>query len=647
MADPIDSAATALALDPARAEREARMLCGRMPGDPRPQLILASALRRLGRAGEALPLLGGLARGWPRAVRTRYELGLTLAALGRSADAFAQLDAAVTIDPRYRDGWQALADLAFAHGDAARERLARARLARIDRGDGAPGQAAEAIALGDTARAEALLMPWCRAQPGDADAVYLLASCRLTVRALDDAEALLRHALTLRPDLAAARFDLARVHHAQLDAEAALAALEPLLAADPDNPAYCNLQAACLLLQGDEAGAERILTALATRFPGNPLVLVNRGRALRLAGRRDSAIAAYRAALALRPGTGEAWWSLANLKVGTLTGADEAEMRAQLATALSDEDRLALEYALGRRSEDAGAVDEAFAHYRAGAALARARLAAPPAEGIARADAVAKAYTAALLKTRSGWGLADEAPIFIVGMPRSGSTLVEQILSSHPAVEGTMELPYIPRIARCIAQARGWETLSRDAVAELGADYLRRAHVHRRLGRPRFIDKMPGNFRHIGLIRLILPNARIIDVRRHPMASCFSCFKQLFAEGQEFSYDLDDLAAYYRHYLETVRRFHDVAPGAVHTLIYEDLVEDTEGQVRALLDWLDLPFDAATLRFFENDRAVRTVSSEQVRQPIYRSGLDHWRAFETHLAPLAEGLGDALETWRT
>ncbi len=643
MPQPIDSAATALGTDPARAEREARALCAAMPGDPRPRLIFASALRRLGRPGEALPLLSDLARGWPRAVRTRYELGLTLAALGRTADAFAQLDAAVAIDPRNRETWLAIADLAFAQGQGLRERQARARLARIDRGDTVPGQAAEAIALGAFARAEALLSPWCQARPNDADAAHLLASCRLAAHALDDAEVLLRHVLALRPDFDQARFDLARVNHERYDAEAALAELAPLLRAEPDNPLYQNLKAACLVLLGDETGAETILAAIAARYPHNPLVHVNHGRVLRLAGRRDAAVVAYRAALALRPATGEAWWSLANLKLGMLTEADEAQMCAELAKSQSVEDRAAFEYAIARRSEDAGNADEAFRHYQAGAALARSQVLVAPTQDIARADANARAYTADLLSTWATSGDRDAAPIFIVGLPRSGSTLVEQILASHPDVEGTMELPYMPLIAAQMARAGA---ISGEGLAALGAEYLRRAAVHRRLARPYFIDKLPGNFRHIGLIRLILPRAKIIDVRRHPMASCFSCFKQLFSKGQEFSYDLADLAAYYRHYLGIVRHFHTVAPGAVHTLIYEDLVDDTEGEVRRLLDYCGLPFDPATLRFFENDRAVRTVSSEQVRQPIYRSGLDHWRAFERHLAPLSEGLGDALETWR-
>jgi tetratricopeptide (TPR) repeat protein len=649
MSDPFEVAAAALATDPAFAERQARTLCSRAPNDPRPRLILASALRRLGRAQEALPLLLDLARGWPRAARTRYELGASLAALGRSDEALVQLETAVGLDRSLEEAWHAIEAQAFARGDSARETQAQAALARLDHADPALGQAAEWIVLGQHDRAEPLLQRHCGNRPNDTEAVRLLACCYIAMSAFDDAEILLRHALAIRPDFALARFDLARALFERRDGEAALAELSPLLDADPTSPAYRNLKAACLGLLGDDHGAEELQAGLARQFPDNPSVAINHGHALRTAGMRDGAIAAYRRALALRPETGEAWWSLANLKVGALTESDEAAMRALLARTLPDVDRLHVAYALGRRAEDAGDANTAFAHYQLGAELTRRRqtVALPDyAEELATNRAL---FTPAFLSARDDWGDPDPAPIFVVGLPRSGSTLIEQILASHPVIEGTMELPFIPALAGRIERAGGLAALTDTPAATLrewGAQYLTNTKIHRRLGRARFIDKMPNNFRHIGLIRLILPQARIIDARRYPMASCFSCFKQLFAQGQDFTYDLGDLAAYYRHYLAMMQHFRAVAPHAVRTMIYEDVVEDTEGQVRALLDWLGLPFDAATLRFFENDRAVRTVSSEQVRQPIYRSGLDHWRAFETHLAPLADGLGDALDTWR-
>lgn len=652
--DPLAHAAAALASDPTLAERLARTIVARNPADPRGRLILASALRRLARPAEALPILTDLAHHWPRAGRTRYELGLCLAQTGRVDEATAQLEQAVQIEPALVDAWDALADLCFRTGNAARERQARAAVARLSAATPQLGRAAELVALARHAEAEPLLRALLAANPRDAQAARLLAQCCMAHGATHHAETLLRHALAIAPDSTAARFDLAHALFAGQQAAAALRELAPLLARDPANPAWRNLQAGCLALLGDDAGAEAIHAELAAAFPGNARIAINHGHALRTHGARDAAIAAYRRAATLDPRAGEAWWGLANLKVGALGAEDEARMRALLAGPLADEDRLHLAYALGRRCEDAGDVAQAFAHYSAGAALARRRCPAAGRDHRPEAQAIARRFTPAFLVDREGQGAADDAPIFVVGLPRSGSTLVEQILASHPAVEGTMELPYIGALATRITREAGeggldaaLATAGADQLRHWGQSYLDSARVHRRLGRARFIDKMPNNFRHIGLIRLILPQARIVDVRRHPMAACFSAFKQLFAEGQDFSYDLADLGRWYRHYLAIVRHFHAVQPGAVHTLVYEDLVEDTEAQVRALLAALGLPFDPATLRFFENDRAVRTVSSEQVRQPIYRSGLDHWRAFEPFLQPLAHALGPDLHAWRT
>ncbi|MCW1381401.1 sulfotransferase [Novosphingobium sp. KCTC 2891] len=649
MTDPVEQAARALAGNPARAEQQARALIVRNPADPRVRLILASALRRLDRAAEALPLLADLAKAWPRAARTRYEYGLCLCAAGQARDGAAQLDEAVRLDPDLADAWQAMADMAFADGDPLRERRALAALARIGAGHPELGRAAELVALGRHREAEPLLRRWLMARPRDAAAARLLAQCYVAFRAFDNAETLLRHALAVDPASSGARFDLAHALFARQQAADALKELAPLLAADPRNPAWRNLQAGCLALLGDDIGAEAIHAELAAAFPANARIAINHGHALRTTGERERAIAAYRHAATLCPQAGEAWWSLANLKVGALTDADEAAMRGLLAGNLPDAERMHLEYALGRRCEDAGRAGDAFARYAAGAALARRHFGGAGRDWAAQAQATADLFTPAFLAARKGWGAQSDAPIFVVGLPRSGSTLVEQILASHPDIEGTMELPYIGALAGRIEAAGGADALAAatpEQVRAWGEEYLERAAVHRRLGRKWFIDKMPNNFRHIGLIRLILPHARIVDVRRHPMASGFSCYKQLFAEGQEFSYDLADLAAYYRHYLAIVRHFGKAAPGTVHNLIYEDLVDHTEAEVRRLLAAVGAGFDPACLRFFANDRAVRTVSSEQVRQPIYRSGLDQWRAFESFLAPLAAGLGPEREGWR-
>lgn len=647
--DPLEQAAAALAGDPARAEAIARSIVSRAPCDPRPRLILASALRRLGRPVEAIDMLNELACAWPKAARTRYELGLSLCAAGRGSEGDRQLDEAIRLDPGHGETWAAIEQRAFASGDQIRELRAKAALARIAAGHPDLGRAAELVVLGHHDEAEPILQRFCLADTRNAEAFRLMAACHVARHSLQSAETLLRHALALAPSGNRIRFDLAHALYAARQAGHAMQELAPLLETDPSNLAYRNLQAACLALLGDDDGAEAIHAELAAAFPANAAIAINHGHAARTAGMRDTAIAAYRRAASLAPQTGEAWWSLANLKVGALTAADEAEMQRQRALPLPDGDRMHLEYALGRRLEDAGDAAGAFAHYEAGAVIARRRFLIADRDYAAETARLQQGFTSQFLADREGMGAADGSPIFIVGLPRSGSTLVEQILASHPAIEGTMELPYIGLIADRIEREGGAQRLAGATAMELrgwGKEYLALARVHRRLGRARFIDKMPNNFRHIGLIRLILPKARIIDVRRHPMAACFSAFKQLFAEGQEYSYAQADLAAYYRHYLAIVRHFSVVRPGAVHTVIYEDLVDRTEPEIRALLEAVGVEFDPATLRFFENDRAVRTVSSEQVRQPIYRSGLDHWRKFERFLGPLAQALGSDLEDWR-
>jgi tetratricopeptide (TPR) repeat protein len=373
-----------------------------------------------------------------------------------------------------------------------------------------------------------------------------------------------------------------------------------------------------------------------------------------MVGRRADAVAAYRQAIALTPSLGEAYWSLADLKAEPLTAADEAAIAEQLERPdITPDDRVNLHFALGKALEDRGGRDpEAFAHYAEGARLHPRAEGYDPDEDSRLMSRAKRVFTGPFFAERKDWGCPAEDPIFILGMPRSGSTLVEQILASHSAVEGTMELPDIGYLASRLggdAPDPYPEVLGRldiRAAARLGEAYLERTRVQRRSDRPYFIDKMPNNFRHVGFIHLILPRAKIIDARRHPMAAGFSAFKQHFAQGHAYSYDLGELGRYYRDYVELMAHYDAVLPGRVHRVIYEDLVDDTEAQVRALLTYCGLPFEEACLRFHQTHRAVRTVSSEQVRRPIFREGLDHWRRFQPWLGPLEESLGPALQTWR-
>ncbi|WP_304189830.1 tetratricopeptide repeat-containing sulfotransferase family protein [Phenylobacterium aquaticum] len=648
-ASTIERAAALLARDPARAGREAEALLKADPRDPRAALILASARRRLGDPRAALAILVPLARAFPKAANTQYELGVALADLGDAAAGLAALRQAVSLNRDLPDAWRALGDLLFREGQAAAAEAAFAEHRRAAVLDPALKPAAEALFRGEVTAAEQMLRAHLLAHLTDASATRMLAEVYVRQSRHGDAEVLFARSLELDPDHDGARFGYADALFKQQKATQALAQIEALVAGAPRDPAYLNLLAACLALVGDDDRVIAIFEGLLADYPKQPRLWLNYGHTLRAVGRRDDAVAAYKRCLALAPDLGDAYWSLANLKVASFTEAEEATMRAALAKPdLAVDDRLHLHYALGKALEDRKAFEPSFQHYVEGAALRRATTPYDAEATTAHMRRSKALFSAEFLADRQGQGSTADAPIFILGLPRSGSTLIEQILASHSAVEGTMELPDIGIIARGLGPTypQALAELDGAALRALGDGYIASTRPHRKLGRPFFIDKMPNNFQHIGLISLILPKARIIDARRHPMGSCFSAFKQHFAQGQSFSYDLTDLGRYYRDYVELMAHFDAVSPGRVHRVIYEDLVQDTETEVRRLLDHCGLPFEAACLRFYENGRAVRTVSSEQVRQPIYRGGLDQWRAYEPWLGPLKDALGPTYEDWR-
>ncbi|KGQ17842.1 Sulfotransferase [Lysobacter dokdonensis DS-58] len=485
-------------------------------------------------------------------------------------------------------------------------------------------------------------------------AIRMFAELAARVGRSEEAEHLLSRALELAPSFHAARLHHALVLNRNNKPADALAQVERLLRVDPNNPAYRNLHAVVLCRIGEYARALDIYARLLRQYPAQGKIWMSYGHALKTEGRQDEAIAAYKRCIALDPSFGEAWWSLANLKTFRFDATDLATMRRQLdKDALPAEHRFHLEFALGKALEDAGEYAESFVHYDNGNRHRRETIHYTPEDNTARVRLIKRTYTKAFFASRAGSGCDAPDPIFIVGMPRAGSTLIEQILASHSAVEGTMELPEIIAITREMrrqvdaAQSQPYH----EALAELdpaqlralGERYLERTRVHRKTGAPRFIDKMPNNFAHIGLIQLALPNAKIIDARRHPMACCFSNFKQHYARGQNFSYGLEDIGRYYRDYVEAMAHWDAVLPGRIHRVDYERMVADTEGEVRRLLDYLGLPFEAGCLRFHENDRPVRTASSEQVRRPIYKDGVDQWRHYAPWLGPLEAALGPVLE----
>ena len=493
--------------------------------------------------------------------------------------------------------------------------------------------------------AERILKPYLKEDPFDPKAIRMLAELAGRIGRWRDAENLLRRAVELAPGWIAARANLALVLGRTGRPAEAMALLDEILAEEPDGLGHWNLKAATLGRLGDFEEGITLYEDVLKRAPEQPRVWVSYGHMLKTVGRLADGIAAYRRAIALQPTMGEAWWSLANLKTVKFEGADIEAMQCALkAEGLSDADRFHLDFALGKAFHDAGRPDDAFAHYASGNAL-RLKLAPYDHSRVSKmVDRCIESFNADAFGHPAGCEAPD--PIFIVGMPRAGSTLVEQILSSHSLVEGTSELPDIPVLARKPgAYPDGILGASADDRLALGTEYLKRAAVQRRTGRPFFIDKLPNNWLFLPFILLALPKAKIIDARRHPLGCCFSNFRQHFAKGQDFTYDLADLGRYYSDYVRQMAHIDNLLPGRVHRVIYERMVEDTEAEVQALLDYCGLEFEPQVLEFYKNDRAVRTPSSEQVRRPIYRDATEEWLAYEPHLGPLKEALGSVLESY--
>jgi tetratricopeptide (TPR) repeat protein len=493
--------------------------------------------------------------------------------------------------------------------------------------------------------AERILKSHLKEDPFDVRAIRMLAELAARIGRLKDSETLLRRALEIAPDFNAARANLALVLGRLGRPAEALELLDELFRAEPEAIGHLNLKAATVGRLGDFDEAIQLYERVLQRAPNQPRVWVSYGHMLKTVGRLEDGIAAYRQATAIQPTLGEAWWSLANLKTVGFNEDDLAAMRSALVQpGLGADDRFQLDFALGKALHDAGRFDEAFDHYSAGNALRRRYHPYRPESVTRLVDRSIEVFAPEVLSAKGGCAASD--PIFIVGMPRAGSTLVEQILASHSLVEGTSELPDMPVIARQDGNyPASAAEMDSDSRRSAGEEYLRRTAVQRRTERPFFIDKLPNNWMYVPFIHLVLPNAKIIDARRHPLGCCLSNFRQHFARGQDFTYDLADLGRYYSDYVRLMAHVDSALPGRVHRVIYERMVDDTETEVRSLLDYCGLEFEPACLAFYETERAVRTPSSEQVRRPIYSEATQEWKAYAARLGPLETSLGSVLEAY--
>lgn len=618
--------------------------------------LLAIGQRHLGRTSDALATLADMERHHSGASRLYQERGHCYVALKDAPHAIEAYDRAVQINPALPDAWGMLERLHNMAGNQEQRRVATAHVAKLR---SVPPEVITATGLfceGELSASEKLIRAFLLRNGDHVEAMRLLARIGVAHEVLDDAEILLAAALKMAPDYIELRRDYACVLLDRHKHAESIAQLDGLLQRDPKSIDYRTLQATATVGLGDhEGGIRGFADVLADTDPESRLAAdlhLSIAHSLKTLGRGTESIVAYRKAIEVRPNFGDAYWSLANLKTYRFSAEELTQLEAaeaDPATALND--RYHLCFALGKAHEDRKAYELSFRFYERGNAMKRAE-SRYRAELLEQNTANQKRFcTREFFAERSGYGASSREPIFILGMPRAGSTLLEQILASHSQVEGTQELADVPR---AVLDLQGYNpdlnnprypgclvSMSVDEVRALGEKYLADTKVYR-TGKPYFIDKMPNNFRHIGLIHLMLPNARIIDARREPMACCFGNLKQLYARGQEFAYSVDDIARYYRTYLELMEHWDAALPGRVLRVYHEDVVDDLEKSVRRILDYCELRFEPACLEFHRTERSIRTASSEQVRQPIFREGLDQWRHYEPWLGPLKDALGDAL-----
>ena len=641
--------------DLAGAEARCRSALATYPRDVNMLALLGALLVKLDHAAEAERLLRQAIEQAPTFAKPYEDLGYLLVQQDRAAEALPYLERATHLDPKLEHAWFTLGKALAMLGRGAEADRAFERCFELSPVRRMMALAAEHQKEGRLDEAEHLYRRILRHDPRNVDAMRLLALIAAHAGRTPEAETLLQRAIALAPDFLSAILDLGRLRKEEDRYADALECFDRALALDAANSQAHYLRAATLAPAAFTYEAiEAYQRCLALR-PEHIGARIGLGHLLKAVGRYDEAVAAYNECIRLRPDLGETYWSLANLKTYHFDDTTVAEMERHVnGGGLTLQSEVNFLFALGKAYEDRREFDRAWHFYSTGNSKQRADVSYDPVLTEATNDRIVRVFTRELLDSRRGVGYPDPAPIFIMGLPRSGSTLLEQILASHSQVEGTSELPYLGRVAAWLNRNRADGINYPEAVrelkpqnfVELGKDYLAYAQMHRRSNAPRFIDKMPNNFPNIGLLSLILPNARIIDARRHPLDACLSCYRQLFAKGQNFTYDLTEIGEYYLQYQRLMDHWAEVLPGRVLTVQYEEVVSDFESQVRRLLDFCGLGWEDACLRFYESDRPVRTPSAEQVRQPIYDRSIGHWRNYAQHLEELITVIEPIRERYR-
>jgi tetratricopeptide (TPR) repeat protein len=639
----------------AAAELRCREALDRFPGDVNMEALLGALLIKLDRRLEAEVLLRKVIAAAPSFAKPAEDLGQMLVGRGRAADALPFLERATRLDPALERAWFSLGRALALLGRGKEADAAFAKSFELSPERRLMALAAEHQKEGRVDEAERMYRRVLKGNPKNVDALRLLALVALHADRPDDAELLLQQAIGIAPDFLLAILDLGRIYKEQDRYGEALGCFDRALALDAAQPQTLYLRAATLARASFTREAiEEYRRCLALR-PTHIGALLGLGHVLNAVGDYEGAVASYAACIREAPDAGETYWSLANLKTYRFDDAAVADMEARAGSGGgSVQSQVNFLFALGKAYEDRGDHERAWDYYRRGNDKQRSEVHYDPVQTEVMNDRLVEVYSPELLESLRGGGNPDASPIFIVGLPRSGSTLLEQVLASHSAVEGTAELPYIGRLATSLNRNRASGINYPEAVRELtpahlaafGTEYLALTRMHRRTDAPRFIDKMPNNFPNVGFISLVLPNAKIIDARRHPLDACLSCYRQLFAKGQAFTYDLTEIGEYYVQYQRMMDHWARVLPGRVLTVQYEEVVADFEAQARRLLAFCGLRWEESCLRFYESKRPVRTPSAEQVRQPIYDRSVGHFRNYEPHLGELEAAIGPLRERYR-
>ena len=642
--------------NPRAAEAVCREAIERNPKDVNMLGMLGAVLVKMRRLDEAEQVLKRTVRLAPTFAKPHEDLGFVLLELERFEEAIEVLQKAVRLDPKLEfaqfnlgkalalTGKGEEADVAFESSFAlSPERKLLAQAARLHK----EGQLEEA---------EKLYRQVLKNNPDNVDAMRMLAMVAATLKRFDDAERLLRRAVGIAPDFLAAVIDLGRILKEQDRFEEAIGYFKKAIEINPNNPQTHFLLAGAYAPAALNQEAVKEYQRTLELSPRHPGALLGLGNALKTIGRLDEAVNAYHDCISVKPNNGETYWSLANLKTYRFSDEQlqEMENRIEDGTGTTDKSEVNFLFALGKAYDDRHDYDRAWHYYERGNDKQRMLVQYDPVHTETINDAIIDVFDRALFEEKSGSGHPDPAPIFILGLPRSGSTLIEQVLASHSQVEGTSELPYLGRVATSLNRNRpdginypeAVRELAPENLAALGEDYIRYAQLHRTEGKPFFVDKMPNNFPTIGFLHLILPDAKIIDARRHPLDACVGNFRQHYARGQTFAYDLTDIGEYYLQYQRMMDHWHEVLPGRILTVQYEEVVTDFDNQVRRILEYCRLPWEEDCIRFYETERPVRTASSEQVRQPIYTGALNFWRNYETHLDELVEILEPIRDHYR-